>query len=139
MSQGSAQLVRDFIEVWNAFFRDGGDPAAHLRTFFDPAVEIDFSRRQLDAEVYRGYDGAARFLEELREPWEEFRIEPEELIEAGDAVVAFGNVTGRAKQSGITIDTAVGYLVSLREGRIASIVYFGEDRAACLEAAGLAG
>lgn len=138
MSQDHAQLVRAGIEVWNAFFRDGRDPAEHLRTFFDPAVEIDLSRRQLDGDVYRGYDGATRFLEQLREPWEEFRIEPEELLEAGDSVVVFSNVTGRAQRSRIAIETAVAHLVTMRGGRIAVIEYFGEDRAACLEAAGLA-
>ena len=139
MSQDHAQLVRAGIEVWNAFFRDGGDPTEHLRTFFDPSVEIDLSRRQLDGEVYRGFDDATRFLEQLREPWEEFRIEPEELLEAGNTVVVFSNLTGRAQQSRITIDTAVAHLVTVRGGRIAAIEYFGEDRAACLEAAGLTG
>ena len=42
-------------------------------------------------------------------------------------------------KSGIKLSQSVGQLWTFRDGKIVRDQYFGEDRAACLEAAGLAG
>lgn len=137
MSQQNVELVRRGIEAWNAFFGVGTDPLPSLREYCDPNVTLEFSRRLIDAETYRGYEGARRFLEQLREPWEDFRIEPERFLAVEDKVVVFSRVVGRAKQVGIDIDSAVAHLCTVRDRKLLRIEYFGEDRAACLEAAGM--
>ena len=45
------------------------------------------SERVFNPAVYEGHDGIRRFVAELDEVWDEFRIEPVEFIDAGDAVV----------------------------------------------------
>jgi ketosteroid isomerase-like protein len=137
MSRGAVQVVRHGIEAWNAVFNQGADPLTALREFCDPDIEIDFSRRLVDAETYRGYGGAQRFLEQLREPWEEFRIEVGDCIDTGEKVAIIGQLIGRARQSGVTIDSEVAQLCTVRDGRITRIEYFGDDRAGCLTAAGI--
>jgi ketosteroid isomerase-like protein len=72
-----------------------------------------------------------------RDAWQEARFEVEEIIDAGDSVVLFTHNTGLAK-SGIKLGVRVGQVLTLSGGKIARWQYFGEDRAACLEAAGLA-
>ena len=137
MSAEKVELVRRGIEAFNLYFKERTDPIPRLREFCDPGIEIDFSRRLVDAETYRGYEGAARFAEQLREPWDDFGIEPQEFLDAGDVVVVFSRMVGRAASSGIKVDAEVGHVCTVRDGKIVHIEYFGEDRAACLQAAGL--
>lgn len=137
MSEANLDFVRRAIEGWNSFFKQGTDPAPLLREFLDPDVTLEFSRRLIEAEVYRGHVGARRFLEQVREPWDDFQISPEQVLDAGDRVVVFSRVVGHAKQTGISIDSTVAHLLTVRAGKLTHIEYFGEDRAACLEAAGL--
>ena len=137
MSQENVEIVRQAIEAWNSFFKDGTDPIAALREFCDPDITVDLSRRLIDAETYVGYQGAQRFLEQLREPWEDFQIEPERFMDTDNKVVVFSRVVGNAKQTGINIDSTVGHVCTLRDGKLIRIDYFGEDRGAALEAVGL--
>jgi len=137
MSGENVEIVRAGIEAFNSYFKEGTDPTPRLREFFDPQIEIDFSRRLIDAETYRGYEGAVRFAEQLREPWDDLRIEPREYLDGGERLAVFSRMVGRASQSGIRVDTQVGHVCTLRDGKIIRLDYFGDDRAACLEAAGL--
>ncbi len=57
------------------------DPFPSLREC-DPDVEWDLSRRGIDPEVYHGYDGWLRLLEQYRDAWQEFRMEAEKVIDA---------------------------------------------------------
>ncbi len=45
--------------------------------------------------------------------------------------------TARGKSSGVEVDALVWNLWTFRDGRPIEVKYFGEDRAAALEAAGL--
>jgi ketosteroid isomerase-like protein len=66
-----------------------------------------------------------------------FSFEPEELIDAGDNVVAFIHVSGTGKTSRAPVEERVATVWTFREGRPVASEYFGEDRAAALEAVGL--
>ena len=63
-------------------------------------------------------------------------MEIEEIIDAGNSVVLFTNMIGVSK-SGIKLSQRVGQVWTFRDGKIVRDQYFGEDRAACLEAVGL--
>jgi ketosteroid isomerase-like protein len=60
----------------------------------------------------------------------------EEVIDAGDMVVLFTHSTGLAR-SGLRLGVHVGHLLTLSGGKIVRWEFFGEDRSACLRAAGL--
>jgi ketosteroid isomerase-like protein len=138
----SAQNVEIAERAMDTFNRLGGfassDPLPFLREFCDPDVEWDFSRRGVDPEIYHGYEGWLRIAEQFRDAWQELRMEVEEIIDAGDSVVLFTHNTGLSK-SGIRLGVRVGYVVTVRDGKVVRFQYVGEDRAACLKAAGLAG
>jgi ketosteroid isomerase-like protein len=97
-----------------------------------------FSRRGIDGEIYHGYEGWWRFAEQAADAWQEFRWEAEEIIDAGESVVLFTHNTGLAR-SGVKLGVRVGSVLTFRDGKIVRWQYFGEDRAACLKAVGLAG
>jgi ketosteroid isomerase-like protein len=132
MSQENVEVARGFYEEGGSL-ASGRDPLPSLREFCDPVVEWDFSRREIDGEIYHGYEGWLRFAEQQRDAWLEFRYEAEEIIDAGDSVVVFSHNIGLAK-SGIRLGVRVGQVLTLRDGKIVHYQYFGEDRAACLEA-----
>jgi ketosteroid isomerase-like protein len=103
-----------------------------------PDFVADFSRRQINPVVLRGRDDARVFGEREREIWEDGRVhwEPKELIDAGDKVLAFIRTGGRGKASGARVEANVWNVWKFRDGKPVEWTYFGEDRAAALEAVG---
>ncbi len=88
--------------------------------------------------MVRGRNEVRADWDRLREAWDEtFRIESEELIDASDKVVAFIQVSGRGKASGARVEARVAHVWTFRDGTPVAMEYFGEDRGAALEAAGL--
>lgn len=104
----------------------------------DPAFRLDMSDRVLNPAVFEGHDGIRRFYAEVREVWESYTWEPEELIEAGDQVVALLRSEGRGRGSGIELERQTAMVWTVRESRATSLRFY-RDRDAALEAAGLGG
>jgi len=140
VSQENVEMARRAMDALNQsnLMVGGSDPLPTLREFCDPDVEWDFSRRAVDPEIYHGYEGWSRIAEQFGDAWQELRMEVEEIIDAGDNIVLFTNMVGLSK-SGINLSQSVGQVWTFRDGKIVRDQYFGENRAACLEAAGIAG
>jgi hypothetical protein len=104
----------------------------------DPSVEI---RPAIvggpEGVVYRGLDGMRRFWADIDAAWAEFRLVPEEYrVLADGRVLVLGRAFARGRDSGVVLDSGVGWLVGLREAGITSFQSFSNQRDA-LEAAGL--
>jgi ketosteroid isomerase-like protein len=102
----------------------------------DPDVELDVSDRLPDEGVLRGRQAYRSFLERSFDVWSEFRVEVEELLDAGDAVVAFVRSTAIGQGSGIQVDERIAHVAWMRDGIPYRVKVFG-DRERALEAAGL--
>jgi hypothetical protein len=64
----------------------------------------------------RRLEGKAAWLEAWRgfmEAWEEYRLRPSFLIDAGDRLVVLGRIDARGRSSGVGIDFQLGQLISL--------------------------
>ena len=131
MSEPNVEIVRRGYE---AFGR--GDIGAAME-LFHPDVEWHDPDRP-GGGTYRGHEGVLRNLEEWLEGWEEFRLEPEEFLEAGDRVVVLVRQSGRGKGSGVEVDTRLHFHFGLRDGKVVHI-YEHLNRAEALEAAGISG
>lgn len=136
MSGENVEVVR---RLFDAFERvDVGDFERRfdsVREILDPEVEwIAVPQSLLASEEYRGYDGVRRFWTQYLSAVDEYRIETEELIDAGDQVVAVLRLTARTNE--LEVDEVRSSLVTLREGRIVRLQGFARKEAA-LEAAGL--
>ncbi len=140
MSQQNVEIAKRAMDALNRsnLMVGGGDPLPTLREFCDPDVEWDFSQREIDPEVYHGYEGWSRIAQQFGDAWQELLMDIEEIIDAGNKVVLFTNMIGLSK-SGIRLSQRVGQVWTFRDGKIVRDQYFGDDRAACLQAAGLAG
>jgi ketosteroid isomerase-like protein len=129
MSQENVAIVRRFAEHWN---ETGEPPWAEL----DPEVVIVIDPGSFLAGTYRGRDGIQTLRRLTAEVFDEFQYEFDELIDAGDAVLALGRIRARGAQSG-AIGTQPGAVVfRFSDGRIVRYrSYFRREEA--LEAVGL--
>ena len=105
--------------------------------FFDPDVEVDLSRNVFNPDTYRGHAGIGRLLQNVDEMWNDFRIEPTELVDAGDKVLATVRIGGTGKESGVEVEMQVMNVWTIRDAKVVRIAGGYRDRAEALEAAGL--
>ena len=133
VSQANVELVRRVYALL-----DQGDEA--VWDLASPDFVFDFSRRLIDPVLLRGRDEVRAWSEREMEGWAggRNRWEPKELIDAGDKVLAFIWTGGRGKASGVEVGAHVWNVWTFRDGKPVEWTYFGDDRAAALEAAGLA-
>ena len=135
MSDANVEIVR---RVYDAL----ADPGEDITALWHPDVEFDVSRDIWGPVVggghYRGIEGVRAWMLDLYAAWERMDIDVEELIDAGDKVVAVIRATGRGRVSGIEIEYSPAGVWTIRDGRIVRVVWFAA-RDDALEAAGVAG
>jgi ketosteroid isomerase-like protein len=131
MSQENAEVVSDAIAAFN---RAGPDGALD---YFDPDVEWVGPPEWPEDHVYEGHDGLRRLASGWTESFDEFRLDLERTVDAGNRVVALAYQRVRIKDSENRIEHRVGWACEMRGGKIARVqAYFSWE--AALEAVGLA-
>ena len=75
-------------------------------------------------------------ISKIFEVYEDFRVGPEEYIDAGDKVVVTARVQGTGKGSGLELDETFAFVWTVRGGELTDLAVFG-DRRQALEAAWL--
>jgi hypothetical protein len=132
MSQENVEIVRQFVEHWQRLDWEG------LTGLLDPDVEqVATVGGVEEGAVMHGLDEIRRDYEQVEETWEEHRIEPEQIIDAGERVVLFHREYHRGRSSGVELDLDAAVVFDLRDGRIVRIQGY-MDRDAALKAAGVA-
>jgi ketosteroid isomerase-like protein len=130
MSQENVEIVRAALDAWN---RGDWD---EWRTYLSPDFEFDSSSALGEWRgVTRGPDQVLRAIQQFREPWNSVRIEIDELIDAGEHVVArtTGHFVGR---DGIEVQAGGAWCWTFRDGVIIRGLFSNEFDEA-LKAAGL--
>ena len=130
MSRENVEIVRNGFEAWDR--HDYQEAASH----FSPDVEIDVTDRVLNPAIYRGLDGAMRFRDEIAETWDEFHVEIEDVLSAGDEVVVLVRSSGLGRASGAQVDSRAAWVAAVREQRITRLRLY-RDRSRALAAVGL--
>lgn len=135
MSKENLEIVR---RAYTALSSGDSDVIAELSS---PDFVTDFSRRLVDPFVLRGRHETIAFImdQSSTEAWDGWPAwEPQELIDAGDQVVAFIRFSAKGKASSAEVEAYVANLWTFgSDGKLIEMKYFGDDRAAALEAAGL--
>lgn len=130
MSSRNLEIVRGLYRAFNRGALDSMLEGANAD------VEFDASERLPDEGVIRGRDAYRRFFERTFDTWERFVAEVDELVDAGDAVVALVRISGVGKASRVTVEERAAHVIWLREGRPYRVKVFA-DRDDALRAAGL--
>jgi ketosteroid isomerase-like protein len=88
---------------------------------------------------YRGPAGFRKYVSEWSEVWGgDLRVEPTELIDLGDRIVALATLPGRAQASGLPLNPKWAAVMTLKDGKVISQQDY-LDHAEALEAVGLRG
>jgi ketosteroid isomerase-like protein len=129
MAQQNVDLARRMVEWFNALDAE----AAQAHSTDD--VEIVPLRAAMEGTTYRGSHAFAAFLSDTEEAWAGIRFDPEDFREAGNRVVAIGQLSARARVTGAGVNARVALLIEYREGRVSRVrTYTDVDEA--LEATG---
>ena len=130
MSAENVQLIRKLVQALND--RDLDALVEHV----EPDAELYPLRAQLEGKVYRGLDGVREMLADFDQDWEYVQVDAEEFRDAGDDVVVLGRLQGRGRASGVELDVPMGFVWTLRDGKVVRAKSFSEQADALL-AAGL--
>jgi ketosteroid isomerase-like protein len=130
MSQENVEVAAG---IYNLYAR--GDIDGMLARMH-PDVEVDVTDRLPDEGILRGRDAYRSFLQRTFGIWAEFRVEVEELLDAGDAVVGLVRTVGVGRGSGIEVQERIAHVTWIRDGTPYRMKVFTE-RERALEAAGL--
>jgi uncharacterized protein len=131
MARGDVEVVRSAYEAWN---RGDLEAAAEL---LSPDIEWRLPANLPDPETWRGSEevreGLARFLGS----WEDLQVDVQELIDAGERVVALVRFRGRAALTGLALEGAAvdAQIWTLRDGKAVRVEMYGGTEEA-LEAVG---
>src|SRR6478609_8205461 len=127
-------MSRENVEIVRGIYALAEQRDESVWDLVPPGFVFDFSRRLIDPGVLRGRDQVRAFAERASEVWEGGYLgwEPEELIDAGDKVLAFIRVSGRGKASGVDVEAHTWNVWTVRNGEPVELTYFGEDRAEAL-------
>src|SRR6185312_4003206 len=93
--------------------------AATLLGILDPQIEFFGPTATVlhDGLCYRGHEGMRRYLRDAEMLWEKLDLEPRELREIGNHVVALGRVRARARD-GLEIDTPAAWVWRVERGLV---------------------
>jgi ketosteroid isomerase-like protein len=128
MTQENMEIIRRGYEHFEAT----GEIRAH------PDLVWDVSKLGWpDRQIYHGPAGAMQFNAEWSDAWDDWALEPEEYIDAGERVVVILNQRGRSKATGIPVEMRFAQVWTLRDGQgIRMQLYASVDEA--LQDVGLA-
>jgi ketosteroid isomerase-like protein len=120
------ELIRKAYEAWNT--RD----YETIWELLDPSAEVNASARVMNPDVYHGHEGFQRFIDEIAEVWDEWRIEPEEFIEGADGTLVVARARARGRGSGVELDQVAYNTWKVRDGKVVRAALF-YDKADALQ------
>jgi ketosteroid isomerase-like protein len=134
MSREDVELVRRVYEA--AARRD----SATVLDLYDPDVELDFSHVEIGViggrDLIYGREGLRSWFREWHEAWEAVEYDFDELIDAGEHVIAVVKRHARGRLSGADVVWPTALVWTVRDGRVIRVAWFPSLEEA-REAAGL--
>ena len=142
MSQETVELVR------SALFPLGVDlvpltKSGELLEVIDPTavapdLEVAFATPGGPMTEYRGADGFIEGWSDWMIPWASYQVDVEEMLDAGDRVVAVVTLSGQTLHDGVHIEQPGAAVFTVAGGKIVRVEFHLDQREA-LESAGLSG
>jgi ketosteroid isomerase-like protein len=110
MSRENVEIVRRAAEGYNR----AGVEALH--DFLDPDVEFTEDPRFPEAGVYRGRDAVEAYFRQFLEQMAGHALEVEEIVDAGDDVVAVVRERARGTSSAAEVEWRAAFVWTMRDG-----------------------
>jgi ketosteroid isomerase-like protein len=131
MSQEHLEAVRSVYDEWGR----GNFTGSH--NIYDPLAVLVQGEGFPDRGPHLGIDSIRKYMREFLEPWERITIQAEELIEAGDSIVASIVQRGTGQGSGAATEFRYFHVWTFRGDKVIRLETMRE-RAEALAATGLA-
>lgn len=126
MSEENVELVRTALASYN-------------RGEVDALIEINHPEVEYVTLLmgnHQGKEAIRRLMVENRETLSGYRLEPEELIDAGEQVVAVVRLGGAGRVSQIALGDAIAFLITIKDGLVLRLESFS-SREDALDAAAI--
>jgi uncharacterized protein len=132
-------MAREYVEIvrrgYEAFNRGDLDAVVEL---MGPDFEWLPPDESLTAGTYQGPDAVRAEIASWTEPFEDFRWEIEEIVDAGEQILVVGRMSGRGKTSGVEVGVNEYHVWTVRDGKPVRMQMY-HDREQAAEAVGLEG
>jgi len=130
MPQEDLQRLRDGYAAFNR-----GDFEALLR-FVAPGFVLQDRDEVPDPQTYRGLEEAVEAFVATSGDFEDYLIEPVEMIDGGDWVVVVARQSGVGKVSGARVEGEIAHLWRLKDGKAVGLHAFSTREEALAAAHG---
>jgi ketosteroid isomerase-like protein len=136
--RGSRRVLPQAMRVvqctFDYFNRTGSIPAS---AFDRDAVTNQAAEVLGTVGTFHGHQGWLDLMAEVREAFDVVRLEPERLVATPPGrIVVFVRLSARGRASGLSVDTPIAIVVTIRRGRAGRLDIY-RDPADAVEAAGL--
>jgi ketosteroid isomerase-like protein len=146
MSRENVELVKsihpngvDLVALFGAGERSIPPPIAAAADLFAEDFDVRFfaldGRQRQPESQGRGVEELLAAWRDWLEPWESYRLDVEDFIDAGDDVVVLVHIRGRTARDGVEMEHAPAAIFTVRSGKVVRL-HFYMDRAQALETAG---
>jgi ketosteroid isomerase-like protein len=109
MSEENVALLRGLYDEWGKGNLEPGAEAYAPNAVFEPVAD---GRDAFDSV------GFHKFLREFLEQWDDFRMEAQDFLDLGDAVIVTERQRGTGKRSGIEMEQTTYAVWTFRDGLI---------------------
>jgi ketosteroid isomerase-like protein len=93
-----------------------GDVSVVLE-LLDPAIEWHEPAPSPEAGSHRGRDSFERFFRGWIESFDDFRVEPEQVVERGGRLIAVVRQSGRGRASGADVEARLAHVWTVEDGK----------------------
>jgi ketosteroid isomerase-like protein len=124
-----------------ALFRDedaAGELAEKFAGFLHPDCECVLHYPGAEPTIYKGLEGWRMVWRDWLAPWASYRTEVEDLLDAGDRVVALVRDYGRREPGAPEVEMIAAAVWTVRERKIARAEFY-THRSEALDSVGLRG
>jgi ketosteroid isomerase-like protein len=131
MSQENVEIVRTAMEAFNL---EGVDAVAEqIHPDFETTTPSSLA---VEPDTYRGPEGVRRWFDAWEGTMDEIRFDVDELVDAGDRVVAVTRLVARSHTTGLEFEQGVAMVWTVRDGRAVRLDPYA-TRAEALRVVGL--
>ncbi len=134
MSQENVERLREMFAIFNERGVEAATDA--LGDLLAPDFMLEEAVDLPDPGAFSGKEALIANLAKLEESFEELQIEPLEVVDLDDKLVAVVSMRGRGRGSSAPVETTFAQLWFLRDGKAMSLRDYA-TKAEALEAVGL--
>jgi ketosteroid isomerase-like protein len=121
MSQENVAAVQ---EAYQAFGQ--GDIAGAVAGIAEDAEWVTSDELPLGGTLH-GREEIAKAWAQIPDYFDEFSVQPDEFIDAGDTVIVHGMQHARAKETGVSFDCPYLHMLKMRDGQTVRAEFFADS------------